>query len=191
MKCIICKTYSIKIICVKCQKTFLTPQLSTRILSDGFKIFSFYFYDDIADLLKTKHTYIGSSVYAILAKNAFRFFIDDLFTKEMIYAIPIDDHIINGYSHTAILAKALKSKNIKPVFNSLRAKNNITYSGKTLEYRLKNPREFEYTFKSEIDAILIDDIVTSTTTINEAKNTLLKAGVNPIFALTLADARES
>ncbi len=183
--------YSIKLVCTKCQKTFLAPQLSTRILSDGFKIFSFYFYADIADLLKTKHTHIGASIYAILAKNAFRFFVNEFYTKETIYAIPIDDHVCYGYSHTAILAKALKSRNIKPAFNSLRAKNRITYSGKTLQYRLENPREFEYTFKSGIDAILIDDIVTSTTTINEAKNTLIKAEVNPIFALTLADARES
>ncbi len=190
MKCIICKIFSLKLICKSCQKTFLKPSRSTRILPDGFKIYSFYFYKDIEELLKTKHTHIGSSIYAILAKNAFLEFAKEFTFSSQIYAIGIDDHVRSGYSHTAILTDALKSKNIKPVFNKLRAKNSVSYSGESLTFRLENTRDFEYTFKSDIDAILVDDIVTTTTTINEAKNTLRKSKVNPLFALTLADARE-
>lgn len=190
MKCIICKQFSFKLICKNCQKTLLKPSRSTRTLPDGFKIYSFYRYQDIEDLLKTKHTHIGAGIYAILAQNAFGEFSCEFSFLSQIYALPIDDHVKSGYSHTAILANALKSKNIKPVFNKLRAKNHISYSGQSLTFRLQNPRDFEYSFKSEIDVILVDDIVTSTTTINEAKNTLRKSKVNPLFALTLADARE-
>jgi len=190
MKCIICKQYSLKLICKSCQTNFLEPKLLTRTLPDGFKIYSFYHYSEIEDLLKTKHTHIGASIYAILAHISFKRFSDEFSFINPVYALPIDDHVKNGYSHTAILSKSLKSKNINPVFASLRAQNRITYSGQSLEFRLQNPRGFHYTFKSNIDAILEDDIVTSTTTINEAKNTLLKNDVNPLFALTLADARE-
>jgi len=190
MKCITCKKYSLKIICKTCQNTLLEPKILTRTLPDGFKIYSFYHYGEIEDLLKTKHTHIGASVYSILANISFRRFSDAFNFINQVYALSIDDHVKNGYSHTAILSNALKSKNIYPVFAALRAKNHNTYSGQTLEYRLKNPREFEYTFKSDIDAILVDDIITSGTTINEAKNTLIKSGVEPLFALTLADARE-
>ena len=190
MKCIICKQYSLKLICKKCQSSFLQPKLLERTLPDGFKIYSFYHYSEIEELLKTKHTHIGASVYAILAHISFKRFSDAFSFVNPVYALPIDDHAKNGYSHTAILTKALKSKNINPIFASLRAENHTTYSGQSLEFRLQNPRRFNYTFKSDIDAILVDDIVTSTTTINEAKNTLLKNAVTPLFALTLADARE-
>jgi len=190
MKCIICKNYSLKIICSACQNRFLQPSLSTRVLPDGFKIYSFYHYGEIEKLLKSKHTHVGASIYTILANLSFKQFADTFLFEDVVYALCIDDHVKHGYSHTSILTKALKSKNINPVFSSLRATNKITYSAKTLAYRLENPRNFKYSFKSDINAILVDDIVTTTTTINEAKNTLLKSGVNPLFALTLADAKE-
>ena len=190
MKCIICQSYSFKHICKTCQNSFLTPHLITRTLPDGFKIYSFYHYSEIEDLLKTKHTHIGASVYAILAKMAFSRFADEFSFPDKVYALAVDDHVKRGYSHTAILTKALKSKKIEPIYSSLRAQNHVTYSAKSLEYRLQNSRDFIYSFKSEINAILVDDIVTSSTTLNEAKNKLLKCSVEPLFALTLADARK-
>jgi competence protein ComFC len=191
MKCIICKKYSLKLICQTCQDNFLQPKLLTRTLPDGFKIYSFYHYHDIQDLIKTKHTHVGASVYAILAENAFKKFSNEFIFINPVYALAIDDRVKSGYSHTAILTKALKSKHIKPVFASLRAQNHVTYSAKSLQFRLENPREFVYNFKRDIDAILVDDIVTTTSTINEAKNLLLKHEVNPMFALTIANAKEA
>ena len=190
MRCILCENLSLFIICKKCQKEFLTPSLITRSLEDGFKIYSFYRYSDIENLIKTKHTFIGSFVYKILAENSFGRFKKEFKIDFPIFALPIDDRVDSGYSHTAILAKALRSKNIKPVFCSLRASNRVNYSGKSLSFRLKNPRNFKYTFKKGIDVILVDDIVTTATTIKEAVKILSQNGVNPIFALTLADARE-
>jgi len=190
MKCIICQSYSFKHICKTCQNKFLTPHLITRTLSDGFKIYSFYHYSEIEDIIKTKHTHIGASVYSILAKIAFGRFAKEFSFSQKVYALAIDDHVKRGYSHTAILTKALKSKNIQPVYSSLRARNHVTYSAKSLEYRLQNPRDFIYSYKREIYAIIVDDIVTSSTTLNEAKNKLLKYSVEPLFALTLADARK-
>jgi competence protein ComFC len=66
----------------------------------------------------------------------------------------------------------------------------MSYSGQSLEFRLSNPRKFTYTGKKNIDAILVDDIITTGTTLQEAMIVLKKNGVRVQFALTLADARE-
>jgi competence protein ComFC len=173
-----------------CQHHFLTPSLTTRIIGDGFKVFSFYNYHDIAPLLKTKHKYIGASIYRILAENAFKKFSENFHFDSEVYAIGIDDHNRDGYAHTAILTRALKSQVIRPLYGKLRANNSVKYSAQSLAYRLAHKRDFIYHDREGIDVILVDDIITTGTTILEAKSTLEKSFVNPLFALTLADARE-
>jgi len=190
MRCILCRKLSLSHICIPCQKTFLKPTLSTRLIGDNFKVFSFYKYHDISPLLKTKHTHLGASVYQILANNAMKKFAQNFSFDNRVYAIGIDDHSKVGYSHTAILTKALKSEVITPLFNVLRAESDVSYSGQSLAYRLKNPRGFIYHDKSPKDIILVDDILTTGMTILEAKKSLEKSFSTPLFALTLADVRE-
>ncbi len=190
MRCLLCLNLSLQLICKKCQNIYCKPNRTTRELPDGFKIYSFYKYKEIKELLKTKHTHVGAGVYEILAKNSFAYFKKEFLFSEEVLAVAIDDFPQSGYSHTAILANALKSKNIKIRFGALRAKNRVNYSGKTLEYRLNNPRDFVYTPGNLKNVILIDDIVTTTTTIFQAKEAVLKTGSIPLFGLTLADARD-
>ena len=189
IRCLLCRKLSLPHICHTCQKNFLKPSFSTRIIGDDFKVFSFYNYHDIAPLLKTKHKHIGASIYKILADNAMKEFAKNFLFESELFAIAIDDISRDGYSHTAILSRALKSDVITPVYGLLRSQNDISYSGKDLAYRLQNPRGFIYHDTREIDAILVDDIITTGTTLLEAKIVLEKAGVSPMFALTLADAR--
>jgi len=66
------------------------------------------------------------------------------------------------------------------------ARNLESYSGKTLQFRLENPRDFVYKGKKEVEVILVDDIVTTGTTLQEAAKVLKQNGVNVLFALTLA-----
>jgi len=96
----------------------------------------------------------------------------------------------HGYSHSAILAKATKPF-LTPLYGSLRAQNHESYSGKSRAYRQANKRNFIFTCKDEIDAILIDDIVTTGSTLEEAHATLKKHNINVLFALVLADAKEN
>jgi len=103
--------------------------------------------------------------------------------------LPIDDRVHFGYSHTAILANALRAKNLKPIFHTLHAISKISYSGRDLQFRQNNPRNFKILKKITAPVILVDDIVTTGTTILEARNTLEKAGVKVLFALVLADAK--
>jgi competence protein ComFC len=168
----------------------LTPTITKRVLLDGFEVFSFYKYTDIKELIHTKHKFIGYFIYNILAKESFLKFAKEFKSDGKIYSFSCDDDIKTGYSHNAILNRHLKSPLITPVHSTLRAKNSVKYSGKSLQFRQNNPRNFIYSFKSNINAILIDDIITTGTTLNEAKETLQKHKVNVLFALTLADARD-
>ena len=68
--------------------------------------------------------------------------------------------------------------------------NRVHYSGKSLQYRLEHPREFVYTGKSDIDAILVDDIITTGITLQEAQKVLIENGVNVLFDLTLVNVEE-
>lgn len=84
----------------------------------------------------------------------------------------------------------MKTKSSKILHASLLAQNSVTYAGKTLAYRLSNPRDFHYSGPNDIDAILVDDIITTGVTLQEAQKSLTQHGVNVLFALTLADAKE-
>jgi competence protein ComFC len=82
----------------------------------------------------------------------------------------------------------MQTKYLKPIFNSLKAQNKISYAGKSLEFRLNNPRNFIYTGPKNIDAILIDDIATTHTTLNEAQKVLEENNVKVYLKIVLAHA---
>ena len=127
-------------------------------------------------------------MYNILAKNSFAKFASEFKFNYPITSIAIDDHVQNGYSHTAILNKALKSKYIKPEFNKLRANNRISYSGKNKEFRLINPRNFQIKSFNGNNIILVDDIITTGSTLTSAVQSMKKCNKSVLFCLTLADA---
>jgi len=132
---------------------------------------------------------VGAKIFDILANESFARFAQNFEYDELLSVIPLDDNTDNGYSHTAILAKAMKSDIFLPLYGSMRAKNKVKYAGQTLEFRQNNPRNF--VFKgSKYPVILLDDIITTGTTLLEAKKAVINAGVEVLFALTLADARE-
>ena len=156
---------------------------------EGFKIYSFYGYSEIKELIHSKHHMHGLFIYKNLAKFAFKKFAENFNFPEQIYALAIDDRVHNGYSHTAILANELRAKNLKPIFHTLHATSSVSYSGKDLKFRQNNPRNFKILKKITVPVILVDDIVTTGTTILEARDTLQKAGIDALFALVLADAK--
>ena len=176
MRCIICTHLSFETICKKCRERFLVPKVEYEI-KDGLQIIYFYRYDDIATLLKTKHTPIGYRVFHTLAKELFKKI------KIPYTLLPIDYHIAHGYNHSAIIAKHA-GKNVQ--YGALQATNKVSYSGKTLRFRKQNPRGFIYKGKGLQRAVLVDDIYTTATTLNEAKRVLAKHGVETVFAITLA-----
>lgn len=188
MRCLMCESFCLSHICRKCQSTFLTPSLYRRKILHNIEVISFYKYDDIKTLLHTKHTDLGYYVYTILAQNSLALFAKEFAYETKVTSIAVDDVPKGGYSHTAILNKALKSDFIKPEFGKLRAKNKVTYSGKSREFRMQNPRDFTLGRVDANEVILVDDIVTTGLTFSEAIGVLKQNGKEALLCLALADA---
>ncbi|MDD4855852.1 MAG: phosphoribosyltransferase family protein [Sulfuricurvum sp.] len=188
MRCMVCEKFSLTHICSACQKNLLSPTLHKRKILGSIPVYSFYSYDAIEALLLTKHTDVGFYIYTLLAKNSFLKFANEWNYENRVASIGIDDNSKSGYSHTAILNRALKSTNITPYFGKLRAQNFYKYAGKSVEERLINPRNFNtFPFKED-EVILVDDIVTTGSTLTEATEALSANGKKVILCLTLTDA---
>ena len=184
MRCHLCRKFSFSLICSACRERYLQPQPRIRKLSGGLEVISFYSYDELEPLLLTKHLPHGWAIYRILATEAFKSVAK---AAHPVFAIPVDDNASDGYSHTALLARGLQRYGYRPLYNSLRAKNSVSYAGQPLAFRLKNPRDFHYTGAKNVDAVLVDDIVTTGLTLQEAHRVLTRHGVNVLGAFVLAD----
>ncbi len=189
MKCLTCESISFSIICKSCQKNLLTPSFHKREISKNFFNYSFYAFSEIEDLISSKYYFHGDRVFNLLAKLSFHKFSKNFNYKENIIAIPIDDHTRHDFSHTAILAHHLSSKKIKAKYNALKATNIVKYAGKDQEFRKNNPRKFKINNICNQTLILCDDLITTGTTILEAKKALEKKNNKILFSLTLADAK--
>lgn len=189
MFCLTCEELSFYIICETCQDTLLKPSLFKRELEEDFFVYSFYSLDELEDLLNAKYYFYGDRVLNILAKLSFTKFSKEFFYTKEVLAIGLDDHTRHEFSHTAILSHSLQSTYIKPLYNKLNAQNKVKYAGKDLEYRLKHPRKFSLKDLRNQTLILVDDIVTTGTTLKEARHICKRAKNDVLFALTLADAK--
>ncbi len=185
MRCHSCRRLTLSTICMECRNIYIRPKPNIRVLSSGLEVLSFFSYDEIEPFLLTKHYPSGWFIYRILARETFRA-VNSL-NGETVASIPIDDTSHGGYSHTAILAKELKKYGFKPIFNVMTARNKISYSGRSLSYRLENPRGFVYNGPVGIEAVLVDDIVTTGLTLMEAQRALEKNRVKVGQAIVIAD----
>ena len=185
-----CERWSIfSHICNTCQDEFLTPSLYKRKILGSIPVYYFFSYSDIEPLLLTKHTDLGYYLYTIMAKRSMEKFSKEWNYEKKVASIGIDDHTSSGYAHTAILNRALKSPRITPLYGKLHATQLHKYAGKSVEERLMNPREFKYKPFDEKEVILVDDIVTTGTTLTEAAEMLHAQGKKVILCLTLTDAQ--
>jgi competence protein ComFC len=189
----LCEKLSFRGVCANCLKKLLQEERHTRILEGGLKVYSFFNYNSVLPILFAKHHFWGHRILKEIASHTFAKFAEQFEFDEKVAAVAIDDKPLGGYSHTAILAHALASSSIVPVYGALRAENPVKYSGQSYEFRRKNPRSFILSpkVKKFKHAILIDDVVTSGLTLKEARETLAKEGINTLFALVLADAKDS
>jgi len=156
-------------------------------------VISFYRYATIGSLLHSKHKPEGHRIYKSLAEMTMKPFMQEFMENNDgdVYVIGVDEHVKSGYAHVSLLTQSMKMKSSIPQHAALMATNRVNYSGKSLQFRLSNPREFVYTGTEDIHAILVDDIITTGITLQEAQKVLMQHGVNVVFALTLADVEES
>ena len=191
MRCLSCHKLSISTFCETCQNNLLKPSITKRRFG-SLDVYSFFNYQHIEDLLLTKHTPQGYQLYRALARLSFRPFIQKFVENDPreVYVIGVDENVKSGYSHVALLTHEMRHKQVHIEHAKLMATNGVNYSGKPLQFRLENPREFIYSGKRDIEVILVDDIVTTGTTLKEAKEMLKQSGVEVLFALTLASVRD-
>ncbi|MCR4942561.1 MAG: ComF family protein [Campylobacter sp.] len=188
MRCINCEAFSFGFLCKQCKEILSQTRLNLRQIGD-LKVYYFYEYSEIKPIIHSKHKFHGTFTIKSIANISFKKFAKDFKFDEILNAVPIDDKNTNGFSHTAILARALKSEFIRPIFGVLRAKSDLSYSGQSLKFRQTHPRKFEILKKPKYPIILVDDIITTGTTLLEAKKCFQEAGYEVAFALVLADAR--
>lgn len=188
MRCFSCSKLSFSIICKTCRNQLFKPSVSTRTVGT-LDVISFFHYANIESLLHTKHKPEGYRIYKALAGLTFKPFIEEFIENDdrTVYIVGIDETVKGGYAHVALLTRAMKTDYSIPQHSALMARNKVKYSGKSLKFRLDHPRDFVYTGKPDVDVILVDDIITTGLTLQEAQNVLLNQGVNVLFALTLAD----
>lgn len=191
MRCYGCHRWSWELFCEDCRRNLLAPTIKKRRVG-SLDVYSFFGYSAIEPLLLRKHTSEGYRIYKNLSQNILRPFIHH-YTQNLqsdIHLIGIDERVKNGYSHVAVMMHQLKMAQVKMEHSTLLAQNSHSYAGKSLQYRLENPRNFHYRGKKGIEVVLVDDIVTTGLTLQEAYNVLLTHDVIVDFALVLADARE-
>ena len=188
MRCYSCSCLSLLVVCKTCEEQLFKPTIRTQKVGT-MDIISFYRYTTIESLLHTKHKPEGYRIYKALAKMTLKPFIEEFVENNDgdVYIIGIDEHVKSGYAHVSLLTQAMKTKTSIPQHASLLATKRVNYSGKSLQFRLDNPRDFVYSGTEDVHAILVDDIVTTGITLQEAQKVLMQHGVNVLFALTLAD----
>ena len=114
------------------------------------------------------------------------------------YVIPVPLHEVRrkkrGYNQAELLCQALNHKLLLNVDNSilLKTRNTPTQAGLSRNERIDNLEDaFEVSDKSKIKGktiLLVDDVFTTGTTINECSKTLLEAGAKEVYSITLAHA---
>jgi competence protein ComFC len=186
VKCLICERFSLNHICKNCSDTLIQSETSVRKVG-GIEVISFFRYSEIQNLLRTKETYLGYYILKELSKKSFREFSKIYKSDEVLSLYPVDDQVgKKGYSHTALLTKELSSKTLKPCYGSLQAQSDVKYKGKDLFFRKSNSKEFVLKRSCGENGVVVDDIVTTGSTLLQAFETLYRGGVEPKFALTLA-----
>ncbi len=191
MRCFSCAKLSFKIICDTCKKNLFPTTIGTRTIGT-LDVIYFYKYSHLESLLHTKHKPEGHRIYKALSLMTMRPFMEEFLESDEreVYVVGVDEYAKNAYAHVAVLTEAMKVANVKVKHASLMARSRVKYSGKSLQFRLQNPRDFVYNGKKGVDAILVDDIITTGITLQEAQKVLMQAGVNVLFALVLADVKE-
>lgn len=183
----ICGRFNLQIICKLCLANIhIYP--NKRVLKDNFIVYSFFKYDQVGFLLKSKYYIIGSRIYKTLANKANNYLKSILDSSmDNVYSIGIDDRIKHYYSHTGVILQSFKHI-AKPIFGALTSDNNIKYAGCDLKFRKNNKKNFKYNGKRNINAILVDDIITTGSSIMQAKEVLQANNVRVLFAVVLSDA---
>lgn len=170
--------------CLKQKRPLFNLQRSAFIYDDFSKhlILNLKFFDRPADAEALANLLLGAG--------------QDIWKEEPDLLLPVPLHrkrlISRKYNQSALLAKYLTAKTFIPTdyFSLIRPENTIpqaTLKGRARRTNLKHA--FAVTDSQNLKGkkvVLIDDVMTTGSTLNECAKVLHKAGVKEIYSLTLA-----
>ncbi|WP_120944906.1 ComF family protein [Helicobacter labacensis] len=191
MRCVLCETWvrPFSLVCAPCD-SLLTPTILKRALG-GISVYGFYLYDEVKVLLKSKYHDIGSRLLALLARKARSSFLQQVYPTlnlpHPLHGVCIDDTLKRAYAPTAVILRQFcQYSPFSPLYYQLRATQEITYAGQSLAFRQSHSKGFIYKGQEGLDCFLLDDILTTGTTMQQALQTLAHAGVRVHFGVVLA-----
>ncbi len=165
-------------------------------------ILSFFNYQDaVIKQLITELKYKGKRSNAkILAIGIHEYLLEELsdreiyeeFTNPLLIPIPLSKQRLRerGYNQVALIAEHLAEIGTLDTFSLKRIKNTESQTTKNKEERTKNLEDaFVVKNNKHIlnkNIILLDDVVTTGSTLNEAKETLLRNGAKNVLATAVA-----
>lgn len=186
-------------ICKKCLK-ILTPNDITKIHNDNENIkiiYSIYDYHKISEILiEAKLHYRKKVLIALLnfIKNRFNF---DFFINkiDIILPVPLEKNKIydRGFNQSNIIAKMLFSN--EKIKNNVLYKTKHTEDQKILNYeKRKENLKNAFTIKnSELlynkNILIVDDVITTSATVKEIADSLIKYGCNNIYVFALSNVK--
>jgi ComF family protein len=191
--------------CLKCGKPlddlYISDICHDCMTSSHFfnKAISCLEYDELAkkiiyDLKYHKKRYISYHIAEIMYD---RLKIEDMDGFDMIIPVPLHGlkERERGFNQTYLIGKYLSRMTEKEVNRKIlvRTKNTITQNKLSREERRSNlERAFEVINKENIDKkgiLLVDDIFTTGSTVNECSRVLLENGAKTVYVATLATGR--
>jgi len=126
MRCFSCSKLSLKILCKRCVEQLFTPTISRRKVGT-LDVISFFKYATLETLLHSKHKPEGYRIYKALAALTMKPFIEEFVRSDGrdLYIVGIDECVQSGYSHVALLTRAMKTKSSIVHHNVLMAQNRV------------------------------------------------------------------
>ncbi|WP_121021318.1 ComF family protein [Helicobacter vulpis] len=191
MRCVLCERWirPLALVCARCDP-LLEPQILTREV-EGVVIYGFYLYEEMEMLLKSKYYDIGSRLLALLAHKAYLAFLAQVYPTlhlpKPLYGIALDDRLKRAYAPTAVILRQFCQERVfYPLYNTLHASNQVTYAGQSLAFRQSHSKGFVYKGQSGLEGFMVDDILTTGTTMCQALQAVRRAKVRVHFGVVLA-----
>lgn len=135
-----------------------------------------------------------TSVASIFSKLIYNRYNKEIIDIDIIVPVPMHKirRILRNYNQAQVLASALEKLIHKPLLNNLLVKNTWTKSqtGLSKSKRLKNILNTisinkNYNIKDK-KILLVDDVITTSSTVNECSKVLKKNGASKVYVVSIA-----
>ena len=206
-KCLDALYFTDKPLCSRCGKVFSGREGENHLCSSCMKSSLYYnrarslfIYDDrVADLvhsLKYNCNTSGLETFTKLKKTSSS--LKDLPGADFIFPVPLHVKRLRqrGYNQALLLARSFFYKEKKKIKNNIlvRCRNTQPQTGLNGVERRKNLRDAFFVRDQKTvfgkNILIVDDVFTTGTTVNECARVLMKAGAENVDVLTLARVRE-